>query len=221
MDRGQTSHLFLLRHCRTRSEGVPKAPGGPRERYEQESAAGKLKEPHPDKEQAQVVHVLQVSEDCPYVEIHIGTHPFRSLLDTGAQLSLVSKEFLELCDPKLVKSAENVPDIALRSATGHSLEVTGRVKIRITLGKVRMYHDFVVIKDFKHDMILGIDFLKARKAIIDFESHTLVIGNAVYPVKSRPDQNEVNLVKLAEDVAVPPRSGMQVKCYIPKKRQAG
>ena len=99
------------------------------------------------------MHILQVSESCPYIDIHIGTHQFRTLLDTGAQLSLVSEEFLKLCDSQLIKSAEK-PDIALRSATGHSLEVSKVVKLRITLGKVRMYHEFVVIKDFKHDMIL-------------------------------------------------------------------
>ena len=43
-----------------------------------------------------------------------------------------------------------------------------------------MYHDFIVVKDFKHDMILGIDFLTARKAILDFDSQTLVIKNSVY-----------------------------------------
>ena len=120
------------------------------------------------------IQVLQVSDHCPYVDIHIGSHPFRTLLDTGAQLSLVSKEFLELCDPKLVKPCSKSPNISLRSATGHTLEISEAVQIRITLGKVRMYHEFLVVEDFKHDMILGVDFLNMRKAIIDFDSQILV-----------------------------------------------
>ena len=84
-----------------------------------------------------------------------------------------------------------------------------------------MYHDLVVIKNFKHDMILGVDFLKARKAIIDFESQVLIIGNVVFPLKQKPNQNrpETSLVRLAEDVDVFPRSGVQVKCFIAKKKQ--
>ena len=111
----------------------------------------------------------------------------------------------------------------MRSATGHSLEVLKVVRIRITLGKVRMYHDFIVVKDFKHDMILGIDFLTARKAILDFDSQTLVIKKSVYPLKTKPgqEQTEVNLVRLAEDVDVFPRSDVQVKCFVSKKKQAG
>ena len=86
-----------------------------------------------------------------------------------------------------------------------------------------MYHDFIVVKDFKHDMILGIDFLTARKAILDFNSQTLVIKNSVYPLKTKPGQKqtEVSLVRLAEDVDVFPRSDVQVKCSVSKKKQAG
>ena len=86
-----------------------------------------------------------------------------------------------------------------------------------------MYHDFIVVKDFKHDMILGIDFLTARKAILDFDSQTLVIKNSVYPLNTKPgqEQTEVSLVRLAEDVDVFPRSDVQVKCSVSKKKQAG
>ena len=103
---------------------------------------------------------------------------------------MVSEDFLKLRDPHLVKSTQNSTDVSLRSATGHSLEVSKVVRIRITLGKVRMYHDFIVVKDFKHDMILGIDFLAARKAILDFDSQTLVIKNSVYPLKTKPGQEQ-------------------------------
>ena len=134
------------------------------------ASSGKLEEPHTEKEKNGQIYVLQSSENCPYIDIHIGTHQFRTLLDTGAQVSLVSEEFLKLCDPQFVKPSKNAATINLRSATGHSLEASEVVKIRVTIGKVRMYHDFLVVKDFKHDMILGVDFLNNRKAILDFDS---------------------------------------------------
>ena len=143
-------------------------------------------------------------------------------MDTGSQVSLVGEEFVKLLDPQLVRPAQT-PKITLVSATGHQLKATRSVKIRITLGKVRMYHDFIVVTDFKHDMILGIDFLNSRKALLDFEHQTLIIGNAVYPLKEKVGRTrkEINLVRLAEAVDVFPRSDVQVKCSISKKKQPG
>ena len=60
------------------------------------TAVGKLEEPHTESETDRPVYILQVSENCPYIDIHIGTYQFRTLLDTGAQLSLVSEDFLKL-----------------------------------------------------------------------------------------------------------------------------
>ena len=88
-----------------------------------------------------------------------------------------------------------------------------------------MYHDFVVVKNFKHDMILGVDFLKARRAILDFESHTLVIGKTVHPLKEKlgqgQEKKEVNLVRLAEDADIFPRSDLQIRCFLAKKKPTG
>ena len=76
-----------------------------------------------------------------------------------------------------------------------------------------MYHDFVVVKEFKRGMIIGIYFLSARKATLDFDSQTLVIDKAVYRLKTKTKQEtkEINLVRLAEDGDVFPRSDLQMK----------
>ena len=128
---------------------------------------GKLERPHSSTETREK-HILKVSEDCPHIDMTIGTHPFRPLLDTGSQVSIVSDEFVKLLDPQLVRPAPE-SNVTLISATGHALKSTKKVKIRITLGKVRMYHDFIVVADFKHDMILGMDFMNSRRALLDFE----------------------------------------------------
>ena len=165
---------------------------------------------------------MKINENCPYVDISIGTHPFHTLLDTGSQLSLVSEKFVELLEPSLVRPAEK-QKVTLVSASGHKLKPTRSVKIRITLGKVRMYHDFVVVDGFNHDMILGIEFLNVRKALLDFENQTMIIGRYVYPLKTKQGKSakETNLVRLAEDVDVFPRSDLQVKCAITKKNKPG
>ena len=144
--------------------------------------------------------MLQVSENSPYIQITIGTYQFRTLLDTGSQLSLVSEDFIKLFDPQLVKPAKS-SNVTLVSATGHKLATSETVKVRITVRKNRMYHQFSVIPGFKHDVILGIDFLNERKAILDFENQVLIIGKSIHPLKPKPGQEkkEINLVRLAED----------------------
>ena len=86
-----------------------------------------------------------------------------------------------------------------------------------------MYHDFVVVSNFKHDMILGIDVMNSRKALLDFENQALIIGNSVFPLQQKPSKKkeEVNTVRLAEDVDIFPRSDIQLKCSISKKRHSG
>ena len=129
---------------------------------------------------------------------------------------------MKLLDPKLVKPTAPT-QATLVSATGHKLNPTKTVKIRITLGKVRMYHDFIVISDFSHDMILGVDFLNSRKAVLDFETQTLIIERSVYPLrhKQKQKEKEVNLVRVSEDISLYPRSDCQIKCDIVRKRQPG
>ena len=134
----------------------------------------------------------------------------------------MSEDFIKLLDPQLVKPAKSA-NVTLISATGHKLATSKTVKIRITLGKNRMYHQFTVVPGFKHDMILGIDFLNERKAILDFENQVLIMGKSIHPLKPKPGQEkkEINLVRVAEDVDIFPRSDLQLKCFISKKKQPG
>ncbi|MEM9009559.1 MAG: retropepsin-like aspartic protease, partial [Cyanobacteria bacterium P01_F01_bin.86] len=183
---------------------------------------GKLARPH-ESSREKLVTLNEVSADCPFIDICIGDHQFRTLLDTGAKISLIDADFLELCDAKLVKPEKLTEKVTLISASGHKLKVVQQAKVRVTIGKVRMYHDFIVVKDLGRDMILGIDFLTARKARINFEDQTLIIGKSVLPLKHKYDsvENSVHLVRLAETINVCPRSDFQVKCAITKKKTPG
>ena len=72
-------------------------------------------------------------------------------------------------------------------------------------------------------MLLGIDFLNAWKALLDFDSQTLIIGNAVFPLKTKPGQekSEINLVRIAEDVDVMPRSDIPSSMLHLQNKQPG
>ena len=156
------------------------------------------------------------------IHVCIGKNRFRTLLDSGAQFSLVSDEFLNLCDETLIKET-TTRQVPLVSASGHRLKVTKTVKIRITLEKVRMYHSFYVVENLGHDMILGVDFLNERKAVLDFENDLLKIGKVFFPLarKTNTTLDEVNLVRLSEDVHIYPRTSAQLKCHTSKRKGAG
>ena len=65
--------------------------------------------------------------------------------------------------------------------------------------------------------------MNTRKAVLDFENQVLIIGNTVRPLmhKSGQEKKEISLVRLAEDVDIFPRSDLQVKCFIARKKQPG
>lgn len=182
-------------------------------------AVGKLERPHTTQE----IVISDINTECPYIDVAIGTNQFRTLVDTGSQLSIIDETFLDLCDQKLIRPIQNEQHITLKSVSGHHLKVIKQVQLRVTLGKVRMYHPFIVVQGLGKDMILGMDFLTLRKAHLDFDHKTLTIGKAVFPLKEKTDTNPstVHLVRLSETVHVHPRSDVQIKCSVTKRKSPG
>ena len=72
-------------------------------------------------------------------------------------------------------------------ANGLPLKVMGQVNIDVSLGRFRAAHTFIVVKDLTFECILGVDFLRSNKAVMDFRTNTLHLGNELVMV---PTQEE-------------------------------
>ena len=79
-------------------------------------------------------------------------------VDTGATVSLVSREF--------VRGPLRQCHLKARGISSDELQVLGEVDLNIQLGDQTFIHSFVVV-GIGNTCILGADFLKAGKMLVD------------------------------------------------------
>ena len=96
-------------------------------------------------------------EEKALIPAEVKNKKYKALIDTGASRSCMSeKSFRELQLP----SIGELSSIRVTSATGTPIEVMGITKCPITLGNEKYNHTFMVCKNIRRPMILGIDFLR-------------------------------------------------------------
>ena len=81
----------------------------------------------------------------------------KALIDTGASRSCMSeKNYHELQLPPL----SELLSVKVTSATGTPIKVLGVIKCPVILGNEQYTHTFMVCRNIRRSIILGIDFLR-------------------------------------------------------------
>ncbi len=89
--------------------------------------------------------------------INIGKQKYRALIDTGAEVSLMSKRIYDLLKdrPKLQRKT-----VSIHAVNSGPLSVDGCIKLPIDIGGYQMCQEFYIVKDINRNLILGQDFLE-------------------------------------------------------------
>ena len=96
-------------------------------------------------------------EEKALIPAEVKNKKYKALIDTGASRSCMSeRSFREL----QLDSMDELSSIRVTSATGAPIEVMGITKCPITLGSEQYSHNFMICKNIRRPMILGIDFLR-------------------------------------------------------------
>lgn len=90
------------------------------------------------------------------VACEINGHPIRAVIDTGAQISIMSTKFAKKCD--LYSSIDR--RFAGRAIGVGSSEILGRSTSQMRLGAMRFKIDFSVLENTRIDLIIGLDILR-------------------------------------------------------------
>ncbi|UYV77928.1 hypothetical protein LAZ67_15002896 [Cordylochernes scorpioides] len=118
-----------------------------------------------------------------YINIKIEGNITSALVDSGASYSVVSERFrLKL---KKIMFAET--DVSLRVANGKIIKPKGRCSLKLDLNGLQENFEFIVLEDCSHDVILGWDFLKLSRAVIDSAEDTLFLEE--FLVEDTPKNN--------------------------------
>ncbi|UYV67393.1 hypothetical protein LAZ67_5000448, partial [Cordylochernes scorpioides] len=142
----------------------------------------------PDRRPSQSPRRPQLKEN--YIDIKIEGKMTRALVDSGASYSVISERFRL----KLRKIMFAETDVTLRVANGKMVRPKGRCTLKLDLNGLQESFEFVVMEDCSHEVILGWNFLKLSRAIIDSADDTLFLEKCLFedtPKNSSPLYSEL------------------------------
>ncbi|XP_065833697.1 uncharacterized protein [Oscarella lobularis] len=129
-----------------------------------------------------------------------GGRPTRILFDSGAAVSLVSREFVDEIGMTITGGTPSIYTVA----NGGSLTCDGTVRLEVEAGVFKMPFEFVVSKEIPLPVIVGKDFMHAADASMEFREGTVVLRG------DQGDQRVKVLSVLSETDRVP--SGKASEC---------
>ena len=154
---------------------------------------------------------IEVSKTPNSCLIYIGKTRWRALIDTGADISVISEKMYK----KLQKKRKIIPNSqVLQGAGGAPLHVKGITEITFKLGNKEYSQKCYVIKEASRNLILGVDFLKKNQARIYFDLEKLRLNNEYIDLDQ--DIHIASVVRAVSDVTLPPQSKLTTEGKIKK-----
>ena len=139
--------------------------------------------------------------------LKIGKQRYRTLVDTGAECSLMHRRIYDQLKnkPKLVNKK-----VCLQSANGSELRCNGSVTVQISIGGTDMSQEFYVIRDLNRNLILGLDWLKNNNVRLYFDLKCLRINGKHY-VNLDEDIHIASTVRMKKTYLIKPQTAMICK----------
>ncbi|XP_033116961.1 UBA domain-containing protein Mud1-like, partial [Anneissia japonica] len=113
-----------------------------------------------------------------HIQLYVEGHKVSALIDTGANISLLSNQFRK--SNKFLKS-RGLQKVFTRAKAvdGSPLDIIGCVQVNLRIGDVTLNHNFHVTSSMERPMILGWDFLRSNGAVIDLQTGVIKIADTV------------------------------------------
>ena len=158
----------------------------------------------------------------PIVKINFNNNSVWAIVDTGADISIMSEEFFNQLPQNYSKELGPPRLTELKGVTGHSLATLGTSNLQFNIEQTNVTVCFEVVKGITRHILLGSDFLAQTKATLDYENRTMKIGDQIIFLKRKSDLGkDCYLVQIAERVQIPAESEMIVPVNIPLLQEGG
>lgn len=127
---------------------------------------------------------------CPTINVtHNGTLT-KALVDTGAEISIVSEEYVMSLEERNKVEIPTFP-LSRTYITGVNQKRIGPIKkqvmLTLNIGDKEYECVFLVVKGIVYDIILGLDFLVEYEGFIDLKNNIIVLKS---PIKLNYDEND-------------------------------
>ena len=148
-------------------------------------------------------------ENCSQVSLNIYGNSINTLIDTGAEISVISDTLAtELCKNKNVKK-ENCRLNNINGVGGNIVFVLGKITLKIKISTLTINHTFIILNKVTYPLILGEDFLKTHQACIDYSKRTFSLYDnlIVIPLLDKPGTNYAYIIGA---IKIPPLTDAMV-----------
>lgn len=151
------------------------------------------------------------SSPLSYTNINIGDNIVHAFIDTGASISLISESlYNDLSDLKR-RHLNTVASPSVYSVAGEPLDVLGSLNVSFSMSSMQLQHCFIVVRNIKHALILGWDFLIANNVVLDLSNSNLQMNGNSIPMLHREELIPISCsAVIAETTQVPANSEKNV-----------
>ena len=123
------------------------------------------------------------------VSVVINSHSFVATLDSGAEASAVSMDFVTKLGGSYNKDTGNKCPY---TANGLQVKILGRLKVMVEIEDFAQLFEFVILEGLVDMILMGVDFLDMIGAQMNFENHTLSIRkNSVEVVMEQGEEQQI------------------------------
>ncbi|KAK6189780.1 hypothetical protein SNE40_001774 [Patella caerulea] len=115
-----------------------------------------------------------------FVNVTLGNTVIKSLIDTGASISCISKSLLDKVLPDAEISSSDITYIS--GVGGQTVEVVGNTLLEFQISNTSIIHKFYIFNYIQHDFIIGNDLLIDTNAEISHKNKTLTLNEGLIHV---------------------------------------
>ena len=154
----------------------------------------------------------------PYVNLNVGDRVIKSLVDTGADVSVLNlKMFRSLPKNRILKFCKRQKhEINITGVTGNNLNIVGKADVELYLNKTKIVISVYVAENIKQNLILGNDILRQYEILVDIKHNCIVFQNKIIPFSNCGDH--IFSVSLIKRITVPRYSQWTVPVRIQNNR---
>ena len=151
------------------------------------------------------IYKVDLSGDPKSITLRVRKNRVRCLVDTGAQVSLISDKMLH----KLFKYPSiQATKTTLSSASGDTLHVRGQVELEFSIGGKHYSYPFKVVTNLSQSIIMGADFMTDHGVRIYYDKRQIVVGGVAVPFER--DMYFASLVRICHTTVIKPQTAVRL-----------
>ncbi|KAL5011228.1 hypothetical protein ScPMuIL_011687, partial [Solemya velum] len=150
-----------------------------------------------------------------FVCARVGSQKLRFLVDTGSDVTVISvQEFETIFNHNTITLSKE--DTSFKTANGEYLQIAGTCEINLRIGSCEYPHK-VLVANIAEKAILGNDFLRQNRVVIDLSRNKLKIGTNTVQLYCDEGSFQCCKVTAARNFVIPPESEVVVEGLMHKR----